>query len=139
MNAEAVKHLEFIQGVIGRMNTNSFLIKGWSVTLVAALFALAAKDANVMFAVVAYLPIVLFWLLDGFYLSQERQYRALFKDIAASGGAGAPAFQMDASGRGGANATWPRGVLAGTVATFYGALVAVTLVVMLVPSRAVDR
>ena len=27
------KHLEFIQQVITRMNANSFLIKGWAVTL----------------------------------------------------------------------------------------------------------
>ena len=40
------KHLEFIQSVIARMNSNSFLIKGWSITLVSALFALAAKDSN---------------------------------------------------------------------------------------------
>jgi hypothetical protein len=41
-----LKHLEFIQNVITRMNTNSFLIKVWVATLVSALFALAAKDAN---------------------------------------------------------------------------------------------
>ncbi len=139
MSADVVKHLEFIQAVIGRMNTSSFLIKGWAVTLVAALFALAAKDANVSFAIVAYLPIVLFWALDGIYLSQERRYRALFKDVASGGGGGLSAFEMDASGRGGANASWPCSVLAGTVAAFYGALLLVTLVVMLVLSRAVGH
>ncbi len=41
-----IKHLEFIQIVITRMNVNSFFLRGWSVTLVAALFALAAKDFN---------------------------------------------------------------------------------------------
>jgi hypothetical protein len=30
-----LKHLEFIQGVIARLANNSFLLKGWSVTLVA--------------------------------------------------------------------------------------------------------
>ena len=34
------KHLELIQGVINRLSTNSFLLKGWSVVLVSALFAL---------------------------------------------------------------------------------------------------
>jgi hypothetical protein len=37
-----IAHLQMIQAVITRMGSNSFLLKGWSVTLVAALFALAA-------------------------------------------------------------------------------------------------
>ena len=39
-----IKHLEMIQGVINRMASNSFLLKGWTVVLVSALFALAAND-----------------------------------------------------------------------------------------------
>ena len=40
------KHLEFVQAAVNRMAGNLFLLKGWSITLIAALFALAAKDAN---------------------------------------------------------------------------------------------
>lgn len=47
MNEKKLKHLEFLQNVITRMNSNSFMIKGWAITLVSALFVLAAKDANV--------------------------------------------------------------------------------------------
>jgi len=42
-------HLQMVQAVITRMAGNSFLIKGWSVTLIAALFALAAADSNELF------------------------------------------------------------------------------------------
>ena len=42
------KHLELIQGVINRMAGNSFHLKGWSVVLVSALFALAASNAKVL-------------------------------------------------------------------------------------------
>jgi hypothetical protein len=42
-NDNKIKHLEFIQGVITRMNANSFQIKGWSVTITAALLALYAS------------------------------------------------------------------------------------------------
>lgn len=73
-----VRHLDFIQLTITRMAANSFLLKGWAVTLVAALFALAAADSERRFVLVAYLPITVFWLLDGFYLSQERKYRGLY-------------------------------------------------------------
>ena len=32
-----IEHLKMIQGIITRMNTNSFQIKGWTITLVSAL------------------------------------------------------------------------------------------------------
>jgi hypothetical protein len=72
------KHLEFIQGIINRMGQNSFLIKGWTVTLVSALFALAAKDTNQKFVIVAYFPTAVFWFLDSYYLYQERLFRKVY-------------------------------------------------------------
>jgi len=33
-----IKHLEMIQGVINRMASNSFALKGWAVTLVSGIF-----------------------------------------------------------------------------------------------------
>lgn len=36
------KHLEFLQGAINRMAGNLFLLKGWTITLIAALFALSS-------------------------------------------------------------------------------------------------
>lgn len=41
---DLLKHLEFIQYIINRMAKNSFLLKGWTVTIVAAFFALAAQN-----------------------------------------------------------------------------------------------
>ena len=81
MNEKKLKHLEFIQNVITRMNTNSFLLKGWAVTLISAVFALAAKDANLEYILVTYIAIPTFWLLDGFFISIERQYRKLYDDV----------------------------------------------------------
>lgn len=46
MCEKKLKHLEFIQDMISRMAKNSFALKGWAVTLVAALFALAAKETK---------------------------------------------------------------------------------------------
>ncbi len=54
------KHLEFIQMAITRMAANSFLIKGWSVTLVAALFALAAVQDSHRFVWLALIPSLMF-------------------------------------------------------------------------------
>ena len=79
---EMIAHLPLIQGVINRMGNNSFLIKGWTVTLVAAIFALAAAGTNQKFIFIALVPIVVFWFLDSYYLKQEKLYRELYNDIA---------------------------------------------------------
>lgn len=80
---QKLKHLEFIQGVINRLSTNSFLLKGWSVVLISALFALFAGNTNVIFIFLAYIPAISFWGLDGYYLSQERKYRKLYEKVTA--------------------------------------------------------
>jgi hypothetical protein len=77
-----IKHLELTQGVINRMANNSFLLKGWSVTLSSALFALAAKDSNPFFVYIAYFPCLTFWSLDGYFLRQERLFRKQYQAIA---------------------------------------------------------
>lgn len=76
-----MKHLEMIQGVINRMASNSFLLKGWAVTLVAGIFALSSKDADKLYFLIAYIPILVFWGLDACYLLQERLYRKLYDKI----------------------------------------------------------
>ena len=76
-----LQYLDFIQGIINRMAHCSFLLKGWSVILVSGLFALAAKETNALFVYIAYLPAVAFWILDGYYLYQERLYRKLYDEV----------------------------------------------------------
>lgn len=75
------KHLEFIQASINRMSGNLFLLKGWSITLIAALFALAAKDTNKSYILIAFFPLLIFWTLDGYFLSHERRFRALYEHV----------------------------------------------------------
>ena len=50
---DKVAHLGMLQSVISRLSTNSFLVKGWSITLVSALFALAAADTDRHFVALA--------------------------------------------------------------------------------------
>jgi hypothetical protein len=75
------KHLELIQGLITRMASNSFLLKGWTVTIVSAIFVLAQKDSNILFILVSVFPIFFFWILDGFFLRQERLFRRLYEHV----------------------------------------------------------
>jgi hypothetical protein len=134
MNEKKLKHLEFIQNVITRMNTNSFLIKGWAVTLVAAIFALAAKDANIKYTIIAYVPVIIFWMLDGFFLSQEKQYQELYKAVALRDETQID-FSMDASGWDSDGRTWSCGIFSKTLWPFHGALLLVVCVVMFVIPR----
>lgn len=83
LNEDERKHLEFIQNIITRMNSNSFTIKGWAVTIVAALLAVFASTKNVAFLAVSILPIFIFWWLDAKYLQMERKYRSLFNAVAS--------------------------------------------------------
>lgn len=76
-----LKHLEFIHNTINRMSTNSFIIKGWCVTLTSALFALAAKDADRRYIIITYFSILFFWLLNAFFLKFERQFRCLYDNV----------------------------------------------------------
>lgn len=76
-----IKHLELVQGVINRLANCSFMIKGWAVTLVAGIFVLAGKDTDKLYFLVAYVPVIVFWGLDAYYLFQERLYRSLYDKV----------------------------------------------------------
>lgn len=79
-------HLQMIQSVITRMASNSFVIKGWSVTLVTALLALtAAANANALFVYLAFFPNFMFWALDAYFLRQEILFRELYDHVRTSG------------------------------------------------------
>jgi hypothetical protein len=77
-----LKHLEFIQAAIGRMATNSFLFKGWAITIAAALSGFAAVETKKALIVIALVSTLLFWGLDGYYLWLERGFVTLHKEVA---------------------------------------------------------
>jgi hypothetical protein len=124
-----IKHLEFIQNIITRMNSNSFILKGWTITLVSALFALAANDTNMNYVLVSYIAIPVFWILDGFYISQERQYRDLYADVAKKT-QNEIDFSLDATEYNKGKNNWVSGILSKTLIPFYGISIVATLIVM---------
>lgn len=77
-----IQHLEMIQRIITRMADNSFKIKGWVITIIAALAALSVDKTNPDYLFIGMLPVIGFWYLDAFYLRQERLFRKLYNDIA---------------------------------------------------------
>lgn len=81
MKEEERQHLEFIQNIITRMNTNSFQLKGLAVTLVSALLAIYASNQKLIFVFLGILPTIIFWFLDTYYLLQERKFRGVYNDV----------------------------------------------------------
>lgn len=90
---EKIAYLQMIQSVIARMARNSFLIKGWSITVIAALGALAAAGKSELFVYLACFPAAMFWALDAYFLRQEKLFRKLW-DRALEPGAEVD-FSMD--------------------------------------------
>jgi hypothetical protein len=122
--------MEFIQGVINRLSTNSFLLKGWSVVLVSALFALSASDSNSAFIFLAYIPAIIFWGLDGYFLWEEKKFRALY-DHVRNLQEHEIDFSMDTSGVKDKANGWAAAVFSKTLIPFHGVLIFAILVVML--------
>lgn len=71
-----LKEIEIIQDIIKRMAFNSFMIKGWAITLVVVALLLKGTKYQVG---IAFIPLLVFWFLDAYFLWQERLYRKLYE------------------------------------------------------------
>ena len=80
---EVIQHLQMIQAVIARMNSNSFSLKRWGLAfLLALIFLISNTEADqLIVALIGSITIMVFWYLDSFYLWQERGYVALYNKI----------------------------------------------------------
>lgn len=83
MQENKLKHLEFIQNTIIRMSTNSFIIKGWVITLLSAIFVLAEKESNQNYICLMFIIIPVFWYLNAYFLLLERKFRSLYNVVRA--------------------------------------------------------
>jgi hypothetical protein len=93
VEAERIERLKIIQGVINRLATCSFQLKGWVVALAATLQAFLKGEANPIYLFVPALPVIGFWFLDDWYLRQERLFRRLYDDVSCKDAS--PNFTMD--------------------------------------------
>ena len=121
------KHLEFIQNAINRMAGNSFRLKGWTVLLVSALFAFFARFGETGYVFIVIVPILAFWILDGFFLSQERLFRSLYDRVRTLD---EPAinYSMDTTVfRSISRNHWLNSTVSRTLLVFYGVLLGVAL------------
>ncbi len=81
--AQVIKHLEMIQGVVNRLGHDSFLVKSWSMGILAAgIIFIARSQMQSEYVVLAFLiPVAGFWFLDGYFLWQERLFRDVYNEI----------------------------------------------------------
>lgn len=79
-NAILHKEIDLIQACISRMANNSFLLKGWAISIIAVVLALSDKAINpIILSLIVLIPLLSFWYLDAFFLRTERMYRKMYE------------------------------------------------------------
>ncbi len=77
---KVVEHLKMTQAVINRLANNCVLVKGWSMTIIIAAMVFIAKH-DIQSPYFIPVPILLVWVLDGYFLWQERLFRQVYGEI----------------------------------------------------------
>lgn len=126
MIEKKLKHLEFIQNTITRMANNSFLLKGWTITVVGALIGLNKDGLDSKIITIVVFLIAMFWTLDAYFLKQERFFRKRYDEVSKK-----EEDEIDFSMRLDEGLTskddWINVVFSVTLNVFYGVLIFVTL------------
>lgn len=74
--AVMMKEAEIIQAIIKRESSESFLIKGWTVSLIVAALILQGQRMHIM---ISFIPLLAFWFLDAHFLQTIRRYKVLYR------------------------------------------------------------
>lgn len=128
------KHLEFIQSAIARMATNSFLFKGWAITIAVGLSAFGTANTRPSLLAIAVISTAMFWGLDGYYLWLERGFIRLFAEVAAKSNVDIE-FSM-AIDKTHAVKRWLKILFRPHLVGFYGAIIAIDIIgIFIVASR----
>lgn len=71
-----LKEIDLIQACINRMAQNSFMIKGWTISLVAVVLAVLPESFDLTgLCLIGIVATLCFWYLDAFFLRTEKLYR----------------------------------------------------------------
>jgi len=76
-----IKHMQMIQAVVSRLGNNSFVVKGWAITVAGAFFAFAVSREEASIALAGLFPVLAFYAVDVYYLQAERLFRVLFDQV----------------------------------------------------------
>ena len=79
------KEIDLIQACINRMAQNSFIVKGWTITLITVILALLPEKIDIrLLCAIVIVATVCFWYLDAFFLRTERLYRWKYEWVIAN-------------------------------------------------------
>ena len=129
---KVVKHLEMTQTVINRLGSNSFLLKGWSMTIIVTAMVLMARyDLQHSCLILSLIiPILGFWILDGYFLWQERLFRKIYDEVRCQSDTD---FKMDMmKHKNKPKCSWASAIFSVTPVIFYLAEVALTVFVFFI-------
>lgn len=132
------KEIDLIQNCISRMAQNSFLIKGWAITLIVITWAILGKVSLSSFALLILLiPIIGFWYLDAYFLWVERKYRKMYEwvlDNRLSLKSPEKLYDLNPNRFTKEAGSWLKVVFSKTLFVFYGCLSLVVILAILLPN-----
>jgi len=130
MDKDRRKHLDYIQAIITRMNANSFQIKNMTVIILTAILALFAATPKVLLLFIAGFSAFIFWLLDAYYLQQERKFRKMYYDVAdITNNHEIKPYEMPVDKYKGNGCSFGESFFSKTIVLFYFSLVLVTTII----------
>lgn len=111
-----IKHLEMIQGVVNRLGHDSFLVKGWSMAILAAgMIFIARNETQSGWIVLTFLiPVIGFWILDGYFLWKERLFIQIYNEVRMQE---VTDFLMEHKGK--PECSWASSIFSVTLSIFY--------------------
>ena len=74
-------HLNISQSVINRMANNSASCKGWCIAIVSAILVVVADKSKQEYSLIALMPVILFMILDAYYLVLEKRFRISYNEF----------------------------------------------------------
>lgn len=83
-SASVQNYLGILQGIITRLANNSANCKTWCISLVSAILVVIADKGKPNYAWIALIPVLLFCILDAYYLAQERAFRDIYNNFIES-------------------------------------------------------
>lgn len=74
-------HINILQNIINRMASNSANSKTWAITIISAIIVLLIGKSKTNVFYIAYIPLIMFYFLDCFYLGLERHFRNIYNEF----------------------------------------------------------
>ena len=113
------KHLDYIQAIISRLADNSFKVKGWTILFTTAIFTFAASESvDNRLIWVGLMPVICFWILDGYFLWQERKFRQHYDNVCGVAEDSID-FRMNISDHRLGKSPWIRSIFSASLVVFY--------------------